>query len=56
MFPLIAGPSQDYSSIYSALKQAQQISVWCTGDLSKTIVTLDLDLYARALWSNHVQT
>ena len=48
MFPLIPGPSQDYSSIYSALKQAQYISVWCIGDLSKTIVTLDLDLYARA--------
>ena len=47
-FPLMQGPSIDYSSIYTALKQAQNISIW-TDSIKKTVVSLDLDLYFRAL-------
>ena len=48
-FPSIQGPSIDYSSIYTALKQAQNSSIWTDSTVKKTVVSLDLDLYFRAL-------
>ena len=47
-FPLIQVPSIDYSSIYTALNQAQNISIWTDSTDKKTVVSLDLDLYFRA--------
>eukprot|EP00794_Sanderia_malayensis_P014546 gene14546-16049_t len=49
LLPLIPGPAADYSAIYTALKQAQNITTWCLGEGQKTVISLDLDLYARAL-------
>ena len=49
LLPLTPGPAADYSAIYTALKQAQNITTWCLGAGQKTVISLDLDLYARAL-------
>lgn len=49
LLPLITGPAADYSTIYTALKQSQNITTWCLGPGQKTVISLDLDLYARAL-------
>eukprot|EP00794_Sanderia_malayensis_P004104 gene4104-4661_t len=49
LLPLIPGPAAYYSAIYTALKQAQNITTWCLGEGQKTVISLDLDLYARAL-------
>ncbi len=48
-FLLIPGPSIDHSSIYTALKFAQHIHIWTDTTIEKTVITLDLDLYFRAL-------
>ena len=48
-FPLVPGPSIDHSSIYTALKYAQHIYTWTDTAIGKTVITLDLDLYFRAL-------
>ena len=45
--PLIPGPVSDYGSIYTALMQAQGISVWTGGAGSKSVINLDLDLYEK---------
>ena len=39
----------DLSSIYTALKYAQHIRTWIDTAIGKTVITLDLDLYFRAL-------
>ena len=49
MMPLIPGPANDYSAIYTALCQSQNINIWFIGDGKKTVVSLDLDLYSREL-------
>ena len=46
--PLIPGPASSYSAIYTALKKAQGISTWTCPSSSRTIVSLDLDLYEKA--------
>ena len=46
--PLIPGPASDYSSIYTALMKAQGISVWTCGAGSKSVISLDLDLYEKS--------
>ena len=47
-FPLIPGPASNYGAIYTGLVLAQNISLWVSGDGTKTIVSLDLDLYEKA--------
>ena len=48
MFPLIPGPADSYSAIYTAFKLAQNVTTHVIGESSKTI-SLDLDLYERTL-------
>ena len=43
--PLVPGPASSYKAIYTALMRAQGISAWSYGDSSKSIISLDLDLY-----------
>ena len=45
---LIPGPASDYSSIYTALMKAQGISVWTCGAGSKSVISLDLDIYEKS--------
>ena len=47
--PLLRRPPTDHQSLYTALCQAQAISAFVVGPERKTIITLDLDLYERAL-------
>ena len=47
--PLLRRPPTDYSALYTALSLAQGISTYVVGPHSKTVITLDLDLYERAL-------
>ena len=47
--PLLRRPPTDHQSLYTALCQAQGISAFVVGPEHKTIITLDLDLYERAL-------
>ena len=42
--PLIPGPASSYSAIYTALIRAYNISTWCCGDTTKTVISLNLDL------------
>ena len=49
IFPLIPGPADSYSAIYTAFKLAQKVTTHVIGESSKTIISLDLDLYERAL-------
>ena len=44
---LIPGPASDYGSIYTALMQAQRISVWTCGAGSNRVLSLYLDLYVK---------
>ena len=45
--PRIPGPASDYSAIYSALKVTHGISTWASGEGTKTIISVDLDLYEK---------
>ena len=45
--PLIPGPASSMDAIYTSLITANKISMWACGDTGKTIVCLDLDLYAK---------
>ena len=47
MFPLIPGPADDDNAIYTGFKLAQNVTTYVCDQ--KTIITLDLDLYERAL-------
>ena len=47
--PLLRTPPTDYSTLYTALMLAQGISAVVVGPERKTLITLDLDLYNRAL-------
>ncbi|ESP03457.1 hypothetical protein LOTGIDRAFT_171396 [Lottia gigantea] len=49
-------PASDISSVYTALKRSQMISTWVGGDDSKTVISLDLDLYTRAYNLVHCRT
>ena len=46
--PLYPGYPTDWTNLYSALKMAQGINVAVT-DNKKTIITLDLQLYSKAM-------
>ena len=46
--PLYPGSPTDWTNLYSALKMAQGINVAVTGN-EKTIITLDLHLYSKAM-------
>ena len=45
--PLIPGPASSYSAIYTALMKAQGITTWTDSTSSRTIVSLDLDLFEK---------
>ena len=45
--PLIPGPASDYSTIYSALKVAHCSSSCASGEGTKIIISVDLDLYKK---------
>ena len=47
--PLLRRPPTDYSSLFTILSLAQGISAIVVGPHHKTVITLDLDLYERAL-------
>ena len=47
MFPLIAGPADNYNAIYTGFKLAQNVTTHICDE--KTITALDLDLYERTL-------
>ena len=47
--PLLRRPPTDFTALYTVLCQAQGISAFVVGPDHKTIITLDLDLYERAL-------
>ena len=47
--PLFRRPPTDYKTLYTALCLAQDISAYVVGPGHKTVITLDLDLYERAL-------
>ena len=47
--PLFRRPPTDFAALYTVLCQAQGISAFVVGPDRKTIITLDLDLYERAL-------
>ena len=45
--PLIPAQASFYSAIYTALILAHDISTWYSGDTTKTVISLDLDLYEK---------
>ena len=47
--PLFRSPPTDYGTLHTALKLAQGISACVVGPERRTLITLDLDLYQRAL-------
>lgn len=47
--PLFKQPPTDYATLYTALQLTQNISAVVVGPDRKTVITLDLDLYERAL-------
>ena len=47
--PLFRRPPTDFAALYTVLCQAQGISAFVVGSDHKTVITLDLDLYERAL-------
>lgn len=47
--PLFKTSPTDYGILYTALLLTQGISATVVGPQKKTLITLDLDLYARAL-------
>ena len=47
--PLLRRPPTDYQTLYTALKLTQEISAVVVGPDRKTLITLDLDLFSRAL-------
>lgn len=49
VIPLIASPAHEWQTLMTVLKHAQHINAEVVGPERKTNVTLDMDLYARAL-------
>ena len=47
--PILRRPPTDHASLYTALKLTQDISSVVVGPSRKTIITLDMDLFQRAL-------
>ena len=47
--PLLKTPPTDYATLYTALKLTPAISTAVVGPDRRTLITLDLDLYSRAL-------
>ena len=47
--PLLKTPPTNYGTLYTGLKMAQGISAEIVGPDRKTLITLDMDLYCRAL-------
>ena len=45
--PLFRQSPTDYGTLYTILKLTQGINTYVTGADSRTIITLDLDLYVR---------
>jgi len=49
VLPLIAAPANQWLTLMTVLQLAQNINTQVVGPDKKTIITLDMDLYARAL-------
>ena len=47
--PLIASPAHEWNTLLTVLMQAQHLNTQVVGPEAKTIITLDMDLYMRAL-------
>ena len=47
--PLLRTSPTDYSTLYTVLTLTQDISSYVVGPQRRTLITLDLDLYQRAL-------
>ena len=48
-FPLIPAPASDFSDIYTAMENVKFVTEFSNGSGDKTVITLDLDLYERAM-------
>lgn len=49
MAPLLLRSPTDYSTLYTALKLTQDVSAYVCGAERRTIITLDMDLFERAM-------
>lgn len=47
--PILKVPPTNPTALYNALKMAMNINAVIVGEASRTVVTLDLDLYERAV-------
>jgi hypothetical protein len=47
--PLIPAPAHEWSTLLTVLKQAQNITTMVVADSQKTVITLDMALYEKAL-------
>ena len=50
-FPLIPAPASDFRGVYTAMENAKFVvpTEFSNGSGAKTVITLDLDLYERAM-------
>lgn len=48
MMPLLAAPANEWSTMLTVLKQAQNITTVVLGESHKTVITFDLHLYEKA--------
>ena len=49
MFPPLASPAHEWDTILTILKQSQKITATVVGDNQKTVITLDMQLYEKAV-------
>ena len=49
MLPLVAAPANEWQTLVTVIMQAQHITTQVVGPDQKTLITLDMDLYARAV-------
>ena len=47
--PLLRRPPTDFASLYTSLKLVQEVSAVVVGPNKKPIITLDMDLFQRAV-------
>ena len=49
VLPLVPAPANEWKTLLTVLQQAQHINTQVVGPDRKTVITLDMDLYSRAL-------
>ena len=49
VLPLVPAPANEWQTLLTVLQQAQHINTQVVGPDRKTVITLDMDLYSRAL-------